>query len=181
MTADGRTAIRDRNGAAILDAAVDVFRADPSACMGEVAAVAGVGRATLYRHYPAREDLVAAIEARVRAAFRALLCELEGSDEAPAVALERFVDGLFALREGAVGLSPRSEARLRAVWAPLRRVLRRWQTAGELDAAVSADWALAAFRALLRAAVIEVDARRLARRDATAHVVSSFLRGLAPA
>ena len=58
-----------RNRGAILDAAVDVLAADPSASLSEVARRAGLGRATLYRHVPSREALRDAIrqEALTRA------------------------------------------------------------------------------------------------------------------
>ena len=43
-----------RNHAALLDAAAAVLAVDPSASLAEVAARAGLGRATLYRHFPTR-------------------------------------------------------------------------------------------------------------------------------
>ena len=51
----------ERNRAAILDAANEVFAASPSASMNEVASRAGVGAGTLYRHFPTREDLILAV------------------------------------------------------------------------------------------------------------------------
>ncbi len=51
----------ERNRAAILDAANEVFAASPSASLNEVAIRAGVGAGTLYRHFPTREDLILAV------------------------------------------------------------------------------------------------------------------------
>jgi AcrR family transcriptional regulator len=51
----------ERNHAAILDAARELFTASPSASMNEVATRAGVGAGTLYRHFPTREDLILAV------------------------------------------------------------------------------------------------------------------------
>jgi AcrR family transcriptional regulator len=51
----------ERNRAAILDAANEVFAASPSASMNEVATRARVGAGTLYRHFPTREDLILAV------------------------------------------------------------------------------------------------------------------------
>jgi AcrR family transcriptional regulator len=51
----------ERNRAAILGAANEVFAASPSASMNEVAIRAGVGAGTLYRHFPTREDLILAV------------------------------------------------------------------------------------------------------------------------
>ncbi|MEV7931327.1 TetR/AcrR family transcriptional regulator [Curtobacterium sp. NPDC089185] len=51
-----------RNGQALLDAAAEVFaRSGVGAPVREVAAAAGVGVATLYRHFPTRSDLVVAV------------------------------------------------------------------------------------------------------------------------
>ena len=50
-----------RKHAAILDAAHDLFAADPAVSLNEVAKRAGVGAGTLYRHFPTREDLILAV------------------------------------------------------------------------------------------------------------------------
>lgn len=54
----------ERNRAAILDAAREVFTSSPSASMNEVAIRARVGAGTLYRHFPTREDLILAVYER---------------------------------------------------------------------------------------------------------------------
>jgi AcrR family transcriptional regulator len=50
-----------RNRAAILEAAHDLLAESPTASMNEIAKRAGVGAGTLYRHFPAREDLILAV------------------------------------------------------------------------------------------------------------------------
>jgi AcrR family transcriptional regulator len=58
MEASGRRAQAARNDELILDAARDVFVANPSAPIAEVAKRAGVGISALYRRYPSKEDLL---------------------------------------------------------------------------------------------------------------------------
>jgi AcrR family transcriptional regulator len=55
------TPLRPTTRDAIVDAAFDVLSRDPSAALSDVAARAGVGRATLHRHFAKREDLVRAL------------------------------------------------------------------------------------------------------------------------
>ncbi|MCL1872274.1 MAG: TetR/AcrR family transcriptional regulator [Promicromonosporaceae bacterium] len=57
-----RRADVERNERALLDAASQVFRTSGvDATVREVAAAAGVGMGTLYRHFPTRADLVVAV------------------------------------------------------------------------------------------------------------------------
>jgi AcrR family transcriptional regulator len=58
MEASGRRAQAARNDELILEAARDVFVANPSAPIAAVAKRAGVGISALYRRYPSKEDLL---------------------------------------------------------------------------------------------------------------------------
>jgi AcrR family transcriptional regulator len=49
-----------RNRVAIIEAAHELFAANPLVPLSEVAKRAGVGAGTLYRHFPSREDLILA-------------------------------------------------------------------------------------------------------------------------
>ena len=65
--------------------------------MADVAAAAGLARATLYRHFPTRDDLVAAIRAQAydEAGAAIAACRL---DEGPASdALRRLIEALVAV------------------------------------------------------------------------------------
>jgi AcrR family transcriptional regulator len=50
-----------RNRAAILDAAHELLAESATVSMNEITKRAGVGAGTLYRHFPAREDLILAV------------------------------------------------------------------------------------------------------------------------
>ena len=73
-----RTAIHDRVAEAILDAAADLLAGggEPPS-MAEVAAAAGVARATLYRHFPTREQLLQALSTAARDATATRLAEAD--------------------------------------------------------------------------------------------------------
>jgi AcrR family transcriptional regulator len=94
-----RRADARRNETALLDAAAAAFVADGvDAPVRDIAARAGVGVGTVYRHFPTRADLVVAVyrhqvEACVEAGETALA---DGSDPYPALArwIDMFVDFL---------------------------------------------------------------------------------------
>src|SRR3954469_6019525 len=60
MRADAR-----RNRAAVMEAGARLLADRPMASMQEIADASVVGRTTVYRHFPAREDLVAALVTQV--------------------------------------------------------------------------------------------------------------------
>lgn len=56
--------VRPQTRDAIIEAAFQVFGRDPAASLADVAARAGVGRATLHRHFKGRDDLMVALAHR---------------------------------------------------------------------------------------------------------------------
>ncbi|MEO0677815.1 MAG: helix-turn-helix domain-containing protein [Pseudomonadota bacterium] len=53
--------VRPKTRDAIIEAAFAVFSKHPNASLGDVAQHAGVGRATLHRHFPGRAELIRAL------------------------------------------------------------------------------------------------------------------------
>lgn len=83
-----------QNAAAVLEAARAVFaREGVDAPAKEITDLAGVGVGTLYRHYPRRSDLVAAVMAKEIDACADAAAALATSDE-PREALRRWI-GLY--------------------------------------------------------------------------------------
>ncbi|WP_308015197.1 TetR/AcrR family transcriptional regulator [Nocardia coffeae] len=88
-----------RNEAALLDAAATVFvTSGVEAPIRDIAAEAGVGTATIYRHFPTRADLIIAVYRHQVEALAEAGPELLASSATPHVALrdwmDRFVDFL---------------------------------------------------------------------------------------
>ena len=61
---ESRRADAERNVLRIQEAAIRLWADEPNAGVADVAAAAGVGRATLYRHFPTRESLLEAIRSQ---------------------------------------------------------------------------------------------------------------------
>ena len=82
-----------RNEAALLDAAAAVFvRSGVEAPVRDIAAEAGVGMGTIYRHFPTRADLIIAVFRHQVEACAEAGPALLASSETPHVALGRWVD-----------------------------------------------------------------------------------------
>lgn len=82
-----------RNEEALLDAAAAAFVvAGVDVPVREVAQRAGVGVATIYRHFPTRADLVVAVYRHQVEACVAAGPELLAASDSPAAALDRWID-----------------------------------------------------------------------------------------
>lgn len=181
VKADGRRAVAGRNREAILEAAIHVLAAQPDAGVAEVAAAAGVGRATIYRHFPSREELIDALREHARDEARERLAAVDVDEGDPVEALERMVRAMLALGERYRVIFPpdqRNERRSEVLLQPLGRLIARAQAEGVIDPELPRAWVVASLRALLRGAVGEIEARRLARDAAAQRIVRTLVRGV---
>lgn len=169
-----------------MDAAVAVLAQNPGAPISAVAEAAGVGRATLYRHFPTREALL-----------RELALEaIERTDAAVAPIFARGLsseDSLLGMLEAIVPLGDRFHF-LANEWVADEEVARqsRRQTQeletfvehaqgeGLFDAGVSTAWIVASIDALIWAAWASVRDGTVAPRDAASLAYKTLTRGLAP-
>ena len=172
---------------ALLDAAAAMLADNPGASMSEVAEAAGVGRATLYRHFPTRDALVRelALEAieRTDAAVAPVFAQGLSSEDALLGMLEAIVplgDRFHFLsnehvedEEVAEGI--RRQARETASFVEQAKVDGLF--APELPTA----WIVAAIDALVWTAWATVREGTVAPRDAASLAFRTLVRGMAPA
>ena len=174
-----------RNVHRIVEVAARLLGEHPHAGMAEVAAAAGVSRATVYRHFPTREALVAAIQDQaVEQSERALdACRLdEGS---AAEALRRLCDAWLDVAEryafaqfGAASGDEAREHRRRLLGDPLRALIERGKASGELSHTLSTEWCARCFGALLLAGARAVAEGALTHDEARHAVFRSLHEGL---
>jgi AcrR family transcriptional regulator len=139
-----------RNRDAILAAALEALTESPDASLNAIAKRAGVGNATVYRHFPTREALVLAVyEREVQRLVDAADSLLQ--EQPPIDALRSWVEGLAryavtkhgladALRKAATpGSDLSSTGTYVAIVAALDRLLRANISAGTLRAGLDAD------------------------------------------
>jgi AcrR family transcriptional regulator len=89
----------ERSRAAILAAARELLGAGRDVPMYEIGRHAGVGQATLYRHFPDRSALVAALAREHVARIESIAAEHDGDDQALFVILDAAVDMLVSLHD----------------------------------------------------------------------------------
>ncbi|WP_213454830.1 TetR/AcrR family transcriptional regulator [Rhizomonospora bruguierae] len=183
-----RRADARRSIAAILDAALAALGRGPEINMAEIARAAGVGRVTLYGHFPSREALVDAVVAHAIARAAEALDQVD-IDTGPApAALSRLATTSWRILDQhrqlmAAGQRHLGAARMREhhdrVMDRVRKLIGRGQADGDIRTDLPTDWLITAFYALLHAAAEDVNAGRLdpARTgDVLAATITAALR-----
>jgi TetR/AcrR family transcriptional repressor of mexCD-oprJ operon len=176
-----RQALQERVAAAILEAAARVLAVGgEQASMNDVAAAAGVARATLYRYFPSRQALldelarVAADEAGARLASARVeeLAAEEGVRRAVRALIEVGDPFTVVARER---VRPDPEHFDRQVLEPLRRLFEHAQQAGEIREDIPSAWLTDALVGLVVSALSSRPV--LGREDTIAVVTALFLDG----
>ncbi|MCC5575457.1 TetR/AcrR family transcriptional regulator [Microtetraspora sp. AC03309] len=181
-----RRADAERNIAAIVAAGLDLLVKDPDASTADIAKAAGVGRVTLYGHFPTREALLEAVlDHAVTLANIAL--DDSAYDELPAPeAISRLIVSSWELLDRNRRLLAAADRvlpteRIRhyhdEALARVERLILRGQDDGVFRTDLPPTWLVAHFYATLHSAAQEVDAGRLDQNDA-ARVLNTTLRAV---
>jgi AcrR family transcriptional regulator len=182
-----RRADAERSVARILEATVEVLATDPDASMAEIARRADVVRATIYVHFPTREELIAAVTERAIAEATQAIAEAEPGRGDPAEALERVVAaawGALGRFHALVAINtrlPSAELRRRhhAVLEQLQPLIERGQRDGSFRDDVPASWHLAMLLALVHGASAELQAGRIPKAEIQSALVATVLGAVA--
>lgn len=181
----GRTRRADaqRNIAAILDTAQACLALDPDASTSAIARAAGVGRVTLYGHFPSRTDLVDQAFARSITEADDALERADPSGD-PRDALARLIDSSWALIDRSRTLLVAAQRalapeRIRELHEPpMRRVhdlIERGQRSGAFRTDLPTTWMVATFYSVLHGAADEITAGRLDRDHAAELITPTLL------
>ena len=183
-----RRADAERNIAAILDAAADCLGRQSQVSMADVARAAGVGRVTLYAHFPSRDVLLEAVLDRAIAQAGTVLGQSK-PDEGPADdALRRLLRSSWQvldrhLRLFEVAQRELGPARLREHHDPavtrIERLLARGREEGAFRADLPLSWLVTCVYTLLHAAADDVNNGRLPQKNAGQVLEATVLSALA--
>ncbi|TDC87833.1 TetR/AcrR family transcriptional regulator [Nonomuraea deserti] len=161
----------ERNIVAIIAAATESFARDPDASMTDIAKAAGLGRVTLYAHFPSREQLLRTVLAETIAESTRIIEAASPAEGPPAEALARMIRSCWpllsrfgSLHAAAQRALPADEVRRRhdRPMAHVERLVARGRAEGAFRTDLPVEWLVTTVYTLLHAAADEAAAGRLA-------------------
>jgi AcrR family transcriptional regulator len=176
--------ISENTAATILEAASHVLALRGEAgSMAEVASAAGVGRSTLYRHFPTREALLDELARAALADAGELLADARLESVPPFEALARAIrtlvfvgDRYIVLFEARVSID--RAAGERAIGIPLRRVIERGRADGIIRSDVDTEWLLDLLGGMIAAGIHSAVAHKTGIEETAATIQRVFVEGV---
>lgn len=179
-----RRADAERNLNRILEAATALLAENPGASMADIAEASGLVRATLYRHFPTRDDLLRAMYAAALEEALQAIVSVEPEQGNASDAIARVVDALLVVGDRYRILSeerrgyPELREQEEAVGAPMIALVERGQKEGELRDDLPLRWLVATLGALVNEALRAVGREDIEREKAGAIVTATFLESM---
>lgn len=172
-----------RNIEAILEAAAASLSRNPDATLAQIAEAAGVGRITLYGHFPSRSALIEAVLAREVEAGETVLAGVDLSGD-PRHALARLVSSSWQQieRVGSVTIAAEEalapERILQVHARPAARVdalVERGRAAGVFRTDLPTQWLVTTLHRVMHGAAEDLHAGRLTPEAAVPAIVGTIL------
>ena len=176
--------LRDRIAAGILDTAAAVLAERGGASMTEIANVAGVSRATLYRYFPTREALLNALAKAASTELRGRIADAELDTIPVPEAIARLTRGFVLAGSKYVALAhlghkpPDADQTQQDLAEPVYRLVSRGIADGTFRPDLTPEVLVQIFSGLLETA-IRVSGQAGAEK-ASAAIISVFLDGSRP-
>ena len=188
QTGTTKRADAQRNIVAIVDAATDCLSRDPAASTSEIAKSAGVGRVTLYGHFPSRSDLVDAVFVHAIEQGETALGEVDLTGD-PREALTRLIESSWHLVDRFRSLLLAAQhalppGRIRELHAhPMMRVeqlIGRGQDEGVFRTDLPTSWLVGVMHNVMHGAADEINGGRLVADQAAAYITATLLAAFTP-
>lgn len=172
----------------IIEAALTVLAKRPLATMEQVAETAGVGRATLFRHFSGKKELMRELSIEANRRCREALAPLARGDGPPLERLAQAVEALIPLGAAFHFLTYEPwhsadevlEQSYGAYLEEWRALLERAREAGDIDPGLPLSWLTATLDLLLYGAWENINNGEIAPKQAAALTLRTFLHGVAP-
>ncbi len=179
-----RHLIRPGTYESIMEAAVAALTADPAASMSAIAVKAGVGRATLHRHFPTREDLTTALALYCIEETNLAVAAVVQPEQTALIRLENTLSAIIPLGDRYSFISRTlivDDAVLEAYRAQLRwlrDLISDLKTEEQLDSRVPETWVLAMVDQIIWSAWEQISRGHLSKEEAPALAFQTLLQGL---
>lgn len=158
---------------------------NPGASFIEVAEAAGVGRASLYRHFPTREALIRELGLEAIKATDEATAHVMGQAESALDAIRLSIEAIVPLGDRFYFLTRIPELddedvnkEVARQDAQMRELIDAAKEEGSLDASIPTGWAAGAFNSLLYTAWIAVKQDGLTNEQASELVFRTLVSGL---
>lgn len=177
-----------RNIAAILEAATDCLSLDPAASTSEIAKKAGVGRVTLYGHFPSRAELLDAVFVHAIEGGEAALEKVDLTGD-PRAALSRLIESSWHLVDRYRSLLIAAQdtlppGRVRELHAdPMARVERlmeRGRKEGVFRKDLPTSWLVSTMHNVMHGAADEIHGGRITTDQAAPYITATLLAAFTP-
>lgn len=178
---------RTENREAILAAARTAWNADPAATLATIASDAGVGRATLHRHFDGRDDLLRVLALQSIHEIDEACEELALVASSATDALRRMIEIVvplgdryhFLTRMGELLHDPVIQRETDRELEELAQMVRAAQAEGGLREDLPTAWIVRSCDALIYAAWLAIGEGEVDQDEAAALVVHTLLQGVA--
>lgn len=168
----------------ILTGAPAVLNADPAASTEKIASGLGLGRATLYRHFPSREKLLFAIHERALEDAERAVSAAQPEQGSASSALRRLIDHVMEVGDryrflnGVAARDERLQATEERVGAPLVALIERGQAASEIRTDRAPRFLAGQLSGLLAAGIAQVERGEASLSAAAEAVYETFMHGV---
>ena len=153
-----------RNRDTVVAAAIELLADNPQASMQEIAAASGLGRTTVYRHFPSRETLLVSLFEKVVAEAQEISSEIIAEGGGPERILRRMgrefvlLGGRFRFLRAFIGETTVLEESKISPHDPVADFIRESQASGELRDDLPQLWIQSMIQAMSIAATDDVGA-----------------------
>lgn len=172
---------------ALLDSATVLLAENPGASFIEIAEAAGVGRASLYRHFPTREDLIRELCLEALSTVDEAVSHIYWKAKSAGEALEMTIQAMVPLGDRLNFLANIGEVTDKKVAAKMKqqdqdmiKLIVAVQKEGLLDQDVPPEWVNGVFTGLICTAWHSMAKRQLSAPAAAELVSRSLFKGLSP-
>ena len=167
----------------IEDAGIQVLLRNPDAGMSEIALAAGVGRATLYRHFPSKRDLVLALAKKCLEETDQVVAPIKAAHMRGSAAIKATIQAVLPLTDRyrfltTLWIYDPEDAELNTMYVrqleEFSTVVQQAQDEGAIDPELPISWVVSCFDGLLNAAWQYVQWRQSDAQTAVDLMTRSF-------